>query len=316
MNNLYNYLLFFIFSGFIFTSLILTYQNFDVVIGPISSDTPVINIDPEAASRFPIYKLFSDKPPYVEVIEWLDTINLRIHMEVVNHGLIPSAIERINYRIRVNGRVTLSGTATIGEELLPNDYYNFNITLRIPIPKDAQFINQLLYSNGFINIYIEGVSYLRVGGVPVLKPIEYSIDISLLKILKSFFLGEKVRFPGGKLTVLDVKWYSGGDEVNMVKPNQKVTVTVVLTSEGDDFEGTIEIYIYKDLVFLPDEIYAGRRYSIYIGEDEILMLVLTFKTPPEYEFNLVGFYVVIEQPTKGVQWVMPSKYPPRLKAST
>ena len=95
-----------------------------------------------------------------------------------------------------------------------------------------------------------------------------------------------------------------------------MTVTVVLTSEGDDFEGTIEIYIYKDFVFLPDEIYAGRRYSIYIGEDEILMLVLTFKTPPEYEFNLVGFYVVIEQPTKGIQWVMPTQYPPRLKAST
>ncbi len=292
-----------------------TYHNINIIIGPISSDTPVVNIDPDAKGRFPLYKLFGGEPPYPEVVEWIDTINVQIPLKIVNNGLIPSAIEKINYRIRVNGRVTLSGTATISEELLPNDDYKLNLTLRIPIPKDARFINQLLISNGFMNIYIEGISYLRIGGVPVLKPIEYSVDISLLKVMRSYLLDEKVRFPNGKLVVLDVKWNSEGEEINLARPNQRVTATVVLTAEKDDFEGTIQIYIYKDLVFLPDEIYAGRRYSIYLGKGEIMMLVLTFKTPPEYEFNLVGFYIVIEQPTKGVQWVMPSSYPPRLKAS-
>jgi len=300
----------------IFTSLFFTYQNLDIEIGPISSDKPVITIDPDIAEEFPIYKLFSETPPYNEIVMWVDTINLEINFEIVNHGLIPTSIEKINYRIRINGVITLSGTTTIWEELLPNDNYKFNISLRIPIPKDSRFVNQVFYSNGFINLYFEGISYLRIGGVPVLKPIEYSIDINFIKIVKSYFLGEEVTFPDGKLKVLDVKWYIGEEETDSAKPNQKVTVTVVLTSEEDDFEGTVDLYVYKDLIFLPDEIYAGKRYNLNIGVDEVIILTFTFRTPPEYEFNLVGFYIVLDQPNKGIRWTMPVSYPPRLKATS
>ena len=314
MRSIYQNVLFIIFSGILFSALFLTYNNFNVEIGPITSDKPVLSIDPELFEDFQKYKLFLEVPPYVEIVRLVDTVNLNIPFRIVNRGIIPLSIEKMDYRVRVYGRAALGGVVYISEELLPNRDFQFNIRLHIPIPKDETFINQVFYSNGFINIYLEGVSYLRIGGIPTLKPFEYSIDISLPKMLRAFYQDEDIRFPDGELIVLDIKWLSNGEGINSIRPGQRVTVSITLTSVGDDFEGTIRVYVYKDLVFYPDEIYAGRQYNLLISEGEIKILTLIFESPPEYEFNLTGFYIVIEHPTTGERWMMPNQYPPRLRA--
>ncbi len=299
---------------FILTISIYTYDNLTIEIMNITTDKPAISVNPEEYHKLKLYEIVTDSAPITKYVSSIETINLIIPFKISNFGLIPSNIERITYRVYLFGIHVLSGTIEIGDQLTPGDSFTATLYLRIPILKSNEIINQLYYFDGFLPIYFEGRTLIRIMGLPITKVFSYTLDVDIKAILKSFALGRDVRIPKGELEVLNVKWISGDKQIYSASEGQKITAVITITSKEDDFYGLIQVYVYKDLFFYPDEILNGRLYKLNIGMNEVKIIYFTFKLPEDFESNLEGFYIVIKEPHLEFKWVMEDSYPPRLRA--
>ncbi len=314
VNRIIHYSIFIIFSILSFAPLFYTYENLNLSFGPIYTDDPALSINPDYLVNFEIYKLFLNTTPYIDLVNLVNTLNLVLIVNISNSGVMPVYIGGIYYRVYVNGLINLVGQIVIGDVYRPGDSESFRIVIKIPIKNDTEFINQLYFFQGFLHVYINGYVYLRIASIPSYKTFSYGFDVSMNRVLKSYLLGEKVRIPNGVPEILSVSWWRDDKKIGEVSPGDTVYVSVLLTSRYDDFEGSLTIYVYKDLVLFPDEIYKGRVYSIHIAKGEIKNIVFKFKAPEEFEINLLGFYIVVEDEHGRFRWVMPDRYPPRLSA--
>jgi hypothetical protein len=120
---------------------------------------------------------------------------------------------------------------------------------------------------------------------------------------------------GSTPIVQDVFWKIDDRNVSSCFVGDGVAAHVVIEAT-DQYVGSVEIKIRKDVTFWFDSDYTTETFPVNLSGSHTTELVVTFAPDTAGGGSLRGYFVEVDFLATGSNWIMQSSYPPRLAVST
>jgi len=115
-------------------------------------------------------------------------------------------------------------------------------------------------------------------------------------------------------TVQETLWKIDGRNVTSCFVGDSVGAHVVIRA-SDQYIGSVEVKIRKDMSFWFDSDYATQTFPVNLPGCQTTEFVVTFSPDEASAGSLRGYFVEVDFLATGSNWVMQGSYPPRLTVS-
>jgi len=118
--------------------------------------------------------------------------------------------------------------------------------------------------------------------------------------------------PSGIIQVIEAYWSQNGQKVSTVYKGDVVDAVVKLYCINAPVQGKLTIYVKKDMVALPDQVFASKTFAVNLMPGETKAYSVSFAPDQSSSSILRGYHIEVWLNNKKI-YTMPSSYPPRLK---